>query len=219
MDARKMGQVYEVRLVFKRPTLGTASGDRGIYTRFVASKRPDGVNEEELATLPDFEAEVEDLAGEMQLKTTYLRRTPEGVPALIDYMIKGFFKDACGALRRVPSSESAKLKAYKQVIDGTVFVHPWIIPLEVPTGGEISIIERPLRASTPKGERICLARSESVPLGTALEFRVRLLSPDAMNSLLREWLSFGALRGLGQWRNSGMGSFDCTLDGQPLFED
>jgi hypothetical protein len=30
-------------------------------------------------------------------------------------------------------------------------------------------------------------------------------------ALLEEWLTYGALRGLGQWRNSGHGSFTYQL--------
>ena len=41
-----------------------------------------------------------------------------GVPIYWDYQIKGFFKDACGMLRKVTGSKSSKIKAYKKEIDG-----------------------------------------------------------------------------------------------------
>ena len=31
-----------------------------------------------------------------------------------------------------------------------------------------------------------------------------MLNPD-LEDVVREWLDYGALRGIGQWRNSGMG--------------
>ncbi len=44
--------------------------------------------------------------------TTCFPRTEDGVPFCWDYQIKGFFKDACSALRRVPGSRSSKLTAF-----------------------------------------------------------------------------------------------------------
>ena len=78
------------------------------------------------------------------------------------------------------------------------------IPLTLPEGGEIGICERPLRAQTMQGERVALAKSESVPAGTTFAITVTMLNPD-LEDVVREWLDYGALRGIGQWRNSGMG--------------
>ena len=44
------------------------------------------------------------------------------------------------------------------------------------------------------------------PAGTSLVVDIRLLD-DGLETVLREWLDYGALRGLGQWRNSGKGRF------------
>jgi hypothetical protein len=63
-----------------------------------------------------------------------------------------------------------------------------------------------LRAQTAQGERIALAASESAPAGTTAEFSVVLLDP-RLESLIRELLDYGELRGLGQWRSSGKGRF------------
>jgi hypothetical protein len=66
--------------------------------------------------------------------------------------------------------------------------------------------QRPLRASTPQGERVSIAHSETVPAGSTLEFEV-LCMTDQMEDLVRELLEYGQLRGLSQWRNSGKGRF------------
>ena len=141
---------------------------------------------------------------EREKSMTCFHRTDDGTPMLWDYQIKGFFKDACGALRTVPKTESGKIKAYKKVIDGQIFVDERRIPLCLPEGGEIGICERPLRAQTMQGERVALAKSESVPAGTTFEITITMLDP-SMEDVVREWLDYGALRGIGQWRNSGMG--------------
>lgn len=66
--------------------------------------------------------------------------------------------------------------------------------------------QRPLRASTAQGERVALAHSETIPAGAVVEFTVQMLV-DGHEKVVREWLDYGALRGLGQWRNSGKGRF------------
>lgn len=131
----------------------------------------------------------------------------DGVPFCWDYQIKGFFKDACSALRRVPGTRSSKLTAFKKVIDGTVFVEQRRIPFQLPDGAECGRCERPLRASSASGERVALAASETVPAGTVLEFSVLVMNPKDAETV-REWLDYGRLRGLFQWRNSGKGRFE-----------
>jgi hypothetical protein len=121
-----------------------------------------------------------------------------------DYQIKGFFKDACGCLARVPGTKSAGLKAYRKIIDGTIFVFPRKIFINLE--GKIGDCQRPLRASGPQGERVALAHSETVAAGSRIEFVVELLD-ERYVPLIKEWLDYGKLRGLGQWRNSGKGRF------------
>ncbi len=197
------GLRYEVEIAVTEEILGTASAHPDLYREFIASKRPENVDEAELDALPDVDEE-------LRQSTTVFPRTPDGIPCLWDYQIKGFFKDACGCLRRVKDSESIKRKAYKKEIDGTVFVSPRQIPAILPDAGEIGLCIRPLRAATAQGERIALARSESLPVGTRFQFTVQLLLGD-LEGVLFEWLTYGQLRGLGQWRNSGKGRFSCTV--------
>lgn len=139
--------------------------------------------------------------------TTCFPRTEDGVPFCWDYQIKGFFKDACSSLRRVPGTRSSKLTAFKKVIDGTVFVEQRKIPFKLPDGAECGRCERPLRASSASGERVALAASETVPAGTVLEFSILVMNPKDAETV-REWLDYGRLRGLFQWRNSGKGRFE-----------
>ena len=119
-------------------------------------------------------------------------------------MIKGFFKDACGMLRRQAKSESAKLKAYKKVVDGLLFVNPREIPIKL--NGELGVLERPIRIQTPQGERVALARSDTAPAGSVIYIEILILG-GISKKLLKEWLDYGILRGLGQWRNAGYGKF------------
>lgn len=72
--------------------------------------------------------------------------------------------------------------------------------------GEITECQRPLRAQTAQGERVSLANSEQIPAGSTCEFEIVLLD-DSHEKVVREWLDYGALRGIGQWRNSSKGRF------------
>jgi len=189
----------KIHLTLYEELLGTASANPEIHREFIASKAPDAKKiEEEIAAIG---------AEQMTEKAMTVFPRYQGKPFLWDYQIKGFLKDACGMLTRVPGTRSNKLKAYKKVIDGLIFVFPRIIPLELPEGGEIGECQRPLRAQTAQGERIALAHSESAPMGTELRCEIRMLD-EAIEKTLIEWLDYGMLRGLGQWRNSGKGRFN-----------
>jgi len=187
---------YRVKIKLTEPLLGTVSGNKELATDYIAANHPDGLQDDEMEAIENMDEVVEKA-------TTYFPKLEDGSPFLWDYQIKGFFKDACGMLNRV----GPKLKAYKKIIDGLIFPQPRKIPVNL--AGEMGFIERPLRVPTPKGERSALARSETVPADSTVEFCVLLLD-DSLEKNLKGWLEYGQLRGLGQWRNSGMGRFEVV---------
>lgn len=192
---------YAVNLTLTTDILGTVPLNKQIYTDFIASK--DGAP-------PNAAEEADTIALEDKGKTGF-HRLPDGRPFIYDYVIKGFMKDACGMLARVEDSQSKKVKAYKKIIDGLVFVYPREIPFAL--AGGIGELQRPLRAQTPQGERVALAYSETVPAGSVLSFEIIALDDKATPlELLNEWWDYGCLRGLGQWRNASYGRFtaQCT---------
>lgn len=196
-----------VKATFIEPVLGTWPANPNVAREFIARKSPDAATiEDEVAALgPDAVADK---------GMTVFPRDPDGNPIFYDYQIKGMFKDACGMLSRIGGktetgkkkavNESGKMTAYKKVIDGLIFVQPRMIPIHV--NGEITDCQRPLRAQTAQGERVSLANSEEIPAGSSCEFDVTLLD-DSHEKAVREWLDYGILRGIGQWRNSGKGRF------------
>ena len=190
---------YKVTLTFTEPILGTVPKDPEVYGDYVAglAALTDEQLAEELATVEKVEA-----------KGWTGFHNSDG-PILYDYVIKGFFKDACGMLRRVNGTESSKIQAYKKIIDGLVFAKPRKIPLNL-NGQEMGTLERPLRAQTAQGERVALARSDTCPPGTQIQFTLTVLGK-VSQELLLEWLNYGALRGLGQWRNAGYGRVEYEL--------
>lgn len=189
----------KIKLTLLEEMLGTKASNKDVFSDFIASKAPDGdKRKEELDT-----AEHREEAG-----TTVFSRQ-DGIVGMWDYQFRGFFKDACSAMNRMDSecrNGLEKLSAYKSKIDGCVFINPRFIPIQLPAGGKVGVCERPLRAETAQGPRVSVCRSETVPAGSTMEIEINILSKELM-PYVREWLNYGKLRGLGQWRNSGKGKF------------
>lgn len=199
-----------VKVTLTEPALGTSPNNENLYRDFIASKAPDlETVEEEVSAVAKSKDDNADDKG-----MTVFPRSDSGEPMFWDYQIRGFFKDACSMLSRAGGkdetgkkkavNESSKMKAYKKNIDGLIFVLPRQIPID--TTGTIGLCQRPLRATTMQGERVTLAMSEEVPAGSSIKFTV-LCPNEEMMKAVREWLDYGYVRGLGQWRNSGKGKF------------
>lgn len=198
-----MGSSRKFVLEFLEPILGTLPGDKEVATDFVVSKHPEGAQADEKESQPDVEEKLEKAS-------TFFARTPDKKPILYDYLIKGFFKEACEAMINTDTIKKEDLKGprltpylYKKTIDKQIFVFPRQIRLQLPDGvdpANLSFCERPLRGQTMRGERICLARSEMAPAGTKITIEI-MVRNEKLNEYIPQWLDYGALSGLGQWRN------------------
>lgn len=194
----------KIKITFNEPLLGTLSGNDDIATEFILTKHPDGPQKDELTALRSVEEETEK-------SSTGFARNKEGEPVLWDYQIKGFFKEACEAMIDMGTFTQDELKKirltrylYKKTIDKLIFAKPRQIKLNL--SGKLTICERPLRGQTMRGERISLARSEEAPAETWIELEIITLNPK-LDKYIEQWLTYGELHGLGQWRNSGKGRF------------
>lgn len=189
----------KVKLKLTESILGSSPANKELHSEYIASKAPDAASrEEEIEAVGAAEVEHKEM--------TVFPRMKDGTPALFDYQVKGFFKNSAKALKKVPGTESAKkeMKNYKQIIDGLVFIDERLIPFI--DYGEMGSLQRPLRASTPMGERVALANSEEIQAGASLVFTINMLKDDLWPAV-REWLDYGALNGIGQWHNGGHGRF------------
>lgn len=183
------------KLTFTDELLGTLPGNKEIFADFVAKKAE--TLEEESDNIPDVDETLEK-------GTTVFPRTEDGKPFIYDYQLRGFFKEACKFLKKVEGTRSSKEKAYKQKVDGLIFIKDRQNVIDI--NGDIGICERPLRASTPQGDRVALSRSESIPAGSTVTFTVQCLVENDLK-LIEEWLEYGELHGTGQWRNGGKGRY------------
>lgn len=193
----------KVKITLIEEVLGSSPSNEELLATYITSKAPtDELTSEEIDNIKAQNAED---------RITIFPRQADGTPFIYDYQIKGMLKDSCKALAAAgkagyPGGKAcAGLKAYKKLIDGLIFVSPREIPYNM-NGMRMDYCERPLRASTPQGERVSIAKSETVPAGSTIEFEITCLDPK-LEDMVRECLDYGKLRGLGQWRNSGKGRY------------
>lgn len=202
--------LYETRryrLTGLSPILGSQPANEAIRTQFIASKAPDSDLSEEEREL--FEADERQTRG-----LSVFARDPEhnDQVILLDYMVRGFFKAALAALQK-----QLGVKSYKSKVDKYLFVSPRRIPLlrnGQPIYEEDDEYERPLRADTPKGPRVGLQASERIETPWSIDIELRLIANDeSAKSKSLSWkavetaLDYGALSGLGQFRNGSFGTF------------
>lgn len=196
--------VMRVRLTFIDEILGTAAGDPDIHGTFIAKNAPDAPTKQE-----EIEAIGED---EFRAKgKTVFPRNENGEPVFWNYQIKGFFKSACAAQRKLTGTKSSKCTAYKKKIDLGIFPFADVTKkadrmIVIHTDNEIGDCQRPLRAQTMQGDRVAIADSEAIAPGAWCEFDIYMLDP-ADKPLIEEWLDYGELNGMGQWRNAGKGAY------------
>lgn len=188
----------KVKITFTEEILGSGSNNPDLHGEYIASKGPDAMTLAEEVECYGLDETIE------KGMTVFPRDTETGERFCWDYQIRGFFKEACGVLKKIKGSKSEKIAAYKKVIDGMIFVKERKIPFVF--DGAVGECQRPLRAQTAQGERIALAHSETIPAGATLEFTIQTLDEKYIDAI-REWLDYGILKGLGQWRNSGKGRF------------
>jgi len=187
---------YKLHVNFITGPLGTQP-QKDVATEYITSKALDPVTGElpadELETLPDA----------MEKGTTAFHKL-DGKPIYYDYMVKGFLKEAGSVFNGLRN-----VRALKSKVDNLVFVSPRQIPLHCE--GEITFLERPLRAQTAQGPRTSLARSEKLPDKSWFECELEVYDGPISEGLLCDLLSYGERKGFGQWRNGGNGRFSFEL--------
>lgn len=184
---------YLMKARFETPVLGSQPS-KTIASDFLAARA--GLEEipaDELESLPEV----------LEKGTTVFHRDEAGSPCLFDYQIKGFIKEAGKTFNGLRSVKNLRSK-----VDSYVFVYPRMIRLRFDKHTELEYLERPLRAETMQGPRVALARSEMLAAGTWFECVVDVVEPGPITEdLLKDLISYGERKGLGQWRNGGYGRF------------
>jgi hypothetical protein len=196
---------YKVAVKLNEPMLGTIPCQKSIWAEHIATKqakalKKEGKTDEEIKT--EIESTVEGVQDNDDLesgKTTFFHDATGYF--VRDYWVKGFLKQAARVKK-----EFGVVKQLRDKVVKYVFVKPRNIYVAKPDA-ELEVVERPLRAQTPQGERVAIARSLSVPAGTMLEFELHVLNDALSTSCIETLLEYGQYEGFGQWRGSGHGSF------------
>ena len=193
---------YQVRLTLTEPLLGTVPMNSKVYLDYIIAKATaKGIPVNVAAEL----VTVEDL--EEKGWTGF--HMSEGKPLLLDYQVKGFLKEAANVLK-----DELKVKTMRSKLDDHLFIFPRHIFIQGTLAEEP--FERPLRAMTMQGPRVSLVRSDMIEAGGIIECELRLLPHRELNEeVLHELLSYGALKGLGQFRNGSFGRFTYELKQGP----
>ena len=181
-------KVYRIELI--EDLLGTVAKDKKLYETYMESKKPETVTDKESASVEDIE----------EKGWTGFHKDENGL-FLYDYLIKGFIKHAGNVLKDI-----VKVKNLRSKITDYVFVAPRKIHLGQfdPDG----VFERPLRAQTPQGERVCLARSDYVKAGVQFDFKVIIIPHKEISiATIDKLMEYGQFMGLGQFRNGSFGRF------------
>lgn len=238
-----------VEIMWTENALGTSPSNKQLLTDYIASRAPDAMSrEEEIAQYGKNETMNKFIniypKGKFLYDPEKCRfwdpndaRVPlpedtdsfeevENHPFLWNYQIRGFMKDSCGLLSRSGKdasgeNESAKLSAFKKVIDGCIFVHPRRIGIQIPEtfldddgvtirhsfdeNGQLNILQRPMISNGPNGQNVAIAASEMIPKGSSIKFTIGMTSLKFKPAVI-EWLNYACVHGISGWRNSGMGT-------------
>lgn len=205
------------RLTGISPILGSISLDKEVFLNYLATK---GKTPEEVARATEDVENVIENPDEQQKVTGFYRDSNTGDLILKDYQIKGFLKEAAKALKSQINMAQTSSK-----IDNYVFIMERNIPIMhngSPVRSTDGLLSRPLRAQTMQGPRVALAYSEKVD-EWSIDITIRVLDNEKTKTsaavtmdIVRELLSYGALKGLLQWRNGGYGQFRVEALSEPV---
>jgi hypothetical protein len=202
--------VYNVKVKLQKEMLGTVAASKSIWAEHImakqtlALKKEGGHTDEQIKELVtetlEGIPEAEDL-DEMDKGLTVFLRDKKGI-YVEDYWVKGFFKTSAEVMK-----EWGVLKQLRSKVVNYLFIRPEKIYVSDDPKAKLDIVVRPLRGQTPRGERVCIARSESIPAGTELDFSLHCLNNVITLGCVKDLLSYGQYQGLGQWRGGGCGTF------------
>jgi len=194
----------DVTVEYTEPLLGTVPRDPDVYARYLAPRAPDTERgAEEIATV---EAAPEDEP--LGPAWTGFHRDEEGY-FVYDYFVAGHLRESALELK-----DALQIPALRSYVEQYLVITPRRLRFQWPPGfhpdPELPHLERSLRARTRQGPRITIVRSDYVPAGTRLHFRLHLLTNAHFSWDVVRTLFTGQWRGMGQWRNGGWGRYDVV---------
>lgn len=196
----------KVRITLTEDMLGTVPKDPDTYKKFIESKKPSSIDDDESETVP-----------EGQANETGFHTDEKGHVFVMDYLFKGFMKAALKTLKKIGDTDASAITQNMRMVNEYINVLPRKLYLNLPENGAVAGLSRPLRANTAQGERVTLVSSDTVPAGTTIDVVIRFFEVDDLNiHVIKDILDYGSIKGLGQWRNASYGRFKYFMES---FED
>src|SRR3990167_2091609 len=232
---------WRITETFTTRLLGSAPADKDVYRNYIADKKIETEEKrrrfandrgmDEPVAVGTVEQEVDSIreeSGGTTFHNNLGQNEENGDPGqglhLLDYQIKGFFKEAAEVLQGEHGVKQPRSK-----LDNFLFVYPRCIYIR--DGDRILTepdgkLERPLLGRTMQGPRVSLACSEMINPGRTISYEVELLPYVKSGSgkearsidvdrFIEMLLEYGARKGRGQWRNGGNGRFRFEM--KPTF--
>jgi hypothetical protein len=227
--------VWEVTLRFTNDILGSAPANKQFYEKFLLSKlikRIDQVknkiakakNEEEKAILQDLLDQLESEMAELPLieddsdmRLTIFYRAPYKdditVPVIRAHQVLGFLKYAFSSFKDQLGVKNPrdKVDRYIRVQPLNIFIYDTKIGDEYIVDAPDDILERPIRATTPYGERVSVVKSEVIKSSDhskLIRFKLILLKNKHIDfEKIKSIFEYGQYNGISQWRSAGYGTF------------
>lgn len=201
-DRMKMVLTQKINVIIRltSPLLGTVPYNKDLYTDFIEKNKPQEIGEDEAENINI--SDDEEIRKIMEKGWTGFMKDKKSGLFIYNYMVKGFLKAAGNNLK-----EQVSIKNLRSKLDEFMFVHPRRIFFgkDAPDG----VFERPIRVQTMKGPRVALIKSDKIEEGLELAFDIEYLKYSEMSTeLMYVLLDYGHLKGLGQFRNGGFGSFE-----------
>jgi len=195
--------------------LATSPGDKKIYEEFIASK----------AETPEkAKAELDGLTVEEAIEhaSTVFFRGPNGEIRTSSHLVKGNIKENIRNLIDLGDCPLSQWQV-KRVVNSFVQMPDEFITYNV--AGEVTTLQRPLRAETLRGDRVALARSEQIGSASTCEFSIIVLEPEnlplakkdkgsdhlPLSAYVQQALRYGEFNGLGCWRSAGFGRYSVEI--------
>lgn len=199
-------EVKKFRLTGTDTLLGSCPANKEVFSEFIVGKTKTA--QEKRAAMED----VENIDENLEKGTTVFYRDEDGGLIMKGYQVKGFLKAAAKALK-----DQLSLKNYLSKVDTYIFVLEKNIPI-MRDGKQImqpdGYLERPQRCETAQGPRVSLAKSEEIRDPWYIDITVRVLenaqtarSSNIDMNMIEDFLDYGSMSGLLQWRNAGHGTF------------
>jgi hypothetical protein len=208
-------EIYEVQIKFLREILGSLP-NKEVFEKFLAPKAlEEGVKKERIAEEMDNLPSDEEIGAEDNSMSRFAR-TEKG-PFIYENVIMGFLKNSGDVLKT-----QLGIAALKSKIEDFVSIAPIKNYFTDANGNIISKVDELTKDRTKSinakfGEKLSVLGSSEKISHANLKFYIMLIENKATKQsgavtgdVIQELLEYGRLKGLGQWRNAGYGSFEVT---------